>query len=666
MSCKQNDNYSRKITESDFVTLNVSELEGITYSELNKLFDLPDSSDIDLSDDEEIIQQGNGELTIVNTEETLNAQNEVDRCRPRPNFEQVPANNNVELADINLENLPPNQLVSNAQNPHPNHDNNILRGRNEVTANRPGCSNDTQTVDHVQNKIQTARSSIWYSGKENSLYGNEPVFKGRWNSNIKGGMPLDYFLEMFPNDLMKMIVFETINYAVYKGKDSFCLTVPELKVFLGINLAMSYLRYSRTNLYWSSAHGTRIPLIADAMSYNRFREIKRYLHFVDISSIPNETNDRLIRIRPILDAFLNSFKSSCDPEENLSLDEMMVPFKGRHSLKQYVRNKPHPWGFKIWTVSGVSGYVYNFEIYQGREARVRTQEASNSASQPEYGVIGDTVLQLSERFKGYNHKLYFDNLFTTIPVLVKLSNWDIYAVGTIRINRLQGANEKLLPLAKLKEKRGSSSCATSGDNVTITRWYDNGPVHVASTFAGIEPVGEAKRWSRKEGRYVIIPRPYAISIYNTHMGGVDLTDSLIGLYRNRQRQKRWYFRIFYHLLDVLVANCWILWRMEHGKSLDLFEFKSSIASSLIYSGTADSARKRGRPGATPPAVKRRVIKKAPVELRKDGGPHYPKKTENKYAAKCHLFGCKKKTRYLCHRCDEPLCPECFQEFHNRA
>ena len=44
----------------------------------------------------------------------------------------------------------------------------------------------------------------------------------------------------------------------------------------------------------------------------------------------------------------------------------MIPFKGRSSLKNYMKNKPHKWGYKVFTREGVSGIVYDFEVYAGK------------------------------------------------------------------------------------------------------------------------------------------------------------------------------------------------------------------------------------------------------------------------------------------------------------
>jgi hypothetical protein len=66
----------------------------------------------------------------------------------------------------------------------------------------------------------------------------------------------------------------------------------ELKVFFGINIAMTYIKYSNVRMYWSSQEGLRMNLIADAMTCNRFAEVKRFIHFADNYEKPHEVNDK--------------------------------------------------------------------------------------------------------------------------------------------------------------------------------------------------------------------------------------------------------------------------------------------------------------------------------------------------------------------------------------
>ena len=68
--------------------------------------------------------------------------------------------------------------------------------------------------------------------------------------------------------------------------------------------------------------------------------------------------------------------------QNVSIDEAMIPFKGRSSLKQYMPLKPIKRGIKVWTMAdAVTGYISQFEIYTGKKG-----------NSPEKG-LGSTVVK---------------------------------------------------------------------------------------------------------------------------------------------------------------------------------------------------------------------------------------------------------------------------------
>ncbi|KAF7219873.1 piggyBac transposable element-derived protein 2-like [Nothobranchius furzeri] len=129
--------------------------------------------------------------------------------------------------------------------------------------------------DHTQ-----ARTIIW-KVQGNVFDGDLPCFLGEWNFNVEGKDPIDFFRHLFPEDLIDNITYNTNLYALQKGKENLSVTGEEMQVFLGINLIMGYIRYSRTRMYWSSEDSLRLGIIANAMSVNRYEQILRYLHFVD-------------------------------------------------------------------------------------------------------------------------------------------------------------------------------------------------------------------------------------------------------------------------------------------------------------------------------------------------------------------------------------------------
>lgn len=295
---------------------------------------------------------------------------------------------------------------------------------------------------------------------------------------------------------------------------------------------MTYIKYPNVRMYWSSQDGLRMDLIADAMPYNRFTEIKRYIHFADNSNQSNTVIDKYCKVRPVLDILHQSFHAATSTSEHVAIDEMMMPFKGKSYPRQYLKSKPKKWGFKIWVQASTSGYVHCFEMYQG---------ASNS-KRTEFGPIGDTVVNLCYIIHEKNHKLFMDNLFTSVPLLRKLRSFNIYVLGTLRINRVHGIDNNLVSEKFLE--RGFSSIATSDDNITVVRWKDTKLVHTISTYAGAIPEDTTMRYDGKDRKRIEVSRPYSIQEYNKFMGGVDLMDRMIAHYPHGFKNKKWYLSFF--------------------------------------------------------------------------------------------------------------------------
>lgn len=168
-----------------------------------------------------------------------------------------------------------------------------------------------------------------------------------------------------------------------------------------------------------------------------------------------------------------------------------------------------------------------------------------------------------------NHKVYADHHFTSIPLIRKLREDGIYYVGTGQKSRLQGAEKHLKTEKEMGTLgRGHISVATSSDGITVTRWMDNSVVDVVSSYAGKEPTVTCRRFSRKTKSYIDIPLPHSVAFCNKHMEGVDLMDSLVALYRNDLRNRRWYLRIFYPFLNIVICNGWIIWKREGKEKMD--------------------------------------------------------------------------------------------------
>jgi len=107
-----------------------------------------------------------------------------------------------------------------------------------------------------------------------------------------------------------------------------------------------------------------IPFFYENMTVNRFFALRNHLHITDITERPAECNDKLYQVRPLIEQVRYRLRQ-LPLEENLCIDEQMIPFKGKFAAKQYVKGKPCPWGIKIFFICGKSGMPYDFIIYQG-------------------------------------------------------------------------------------------------------------------------------------------------------------------------------------------------------------------------------------------------------------------------------------------------------------
>ena len=57
-----------------------------------------------------------------------------------------------------------------------------------------------------------------------------------------------------------------------------------------------------------------------------------------------------------------------NPSKELAIDEAMIKFQGRSSLKQYMPQKPIKRGIKVWVLADSrNGYFSRLEIYTGKK-----------------------------------------------------------------------------------------------------------------------------------------------------------------------------------------------------------------------------------------------------------------------------------------------------------
>lgn len=74
----------------------------------------------------------------------------------------------------------------------------------------------------------------------------------------------------------------------------------------------------------------------------------------------------IFQVRPIFDNLNRTSSKWLSREGRYSVDEMMVPYFGRHSSKQFIRGKPIRYGYKVKIVcilfKKLQNYVQSFML----------------------------------------------------------------------------------------------------------------------------------------------------------------------------------------------------------------------------------------------------------------------------------------------------------------
>ena len=80
--------------------------------------------------------------------------------------------------------------------------------------------------------------------------------------------------------------------------------------------------------------------------------------------------------------------------------------------------------------------------------------------------------------------MVFENYFTFLELLAKLTQWGIIAVGTMRQDSIRGCHEVLKSEKELKKEGRGSFCGSVDLNtgIAIVHWYDRKMVQLASNY----------------------------------------------------------------------------------------------------------------------------------------------------------------------------------------
>ncbi|XP_039280727.1 piggyBac transposable element-derived protein 1-like [Nilaparvata lugens] len=216
----------------------------------------------------------------------------------------------------------------------------------------------------------------------------------------------------------------------------------------------------------------------------------------------------------------------------------MVPFQGRLLFKQYIPNKTHKYGVKVFKLCNTIGYTLQMSIYAGKNL-----EPSS------VGVAERVVMQLADKYLDKGRILVTDNFYTSIPLATSLLEKNTHLIGTLRKNRRD------LPKDTMIKK-----------------------VFFLSTMHDLGMVDTGKVNKNREKVF----KPAVIMEYNTGKQGIDLSDQMASYFSPLRRTIKWYHKLAFEiLLNTAVVNSWIIFNKLSGKKVQMIDYREQLIMNML-------------------------------------------------------------------------------------
>ena len=225
------------------------------------------------------------------------------------------------------------------------------------------------------------------------------------------------------------------------------------------------------------------------------------------------------------------------------------------------------------------------QVYTGKNA-----ESDPSSA----GLCTRVVLDLMSGLERDGYNLYTDNYYTSPLLYTSLYNKGVNACGTMRANR-KGFPDDLIH--KRKDKgRGFYDFRSNGPLLAAV-WFDRF-IYFLSTFHRAESTTPTT--VKLDGTQDEITCPPLLPDYQQYMRGVDRGDQMIGCYNVGRRSRKWWKRVWSHVIECCALNAHILEKhakpLEHAlrgrKKRDFLRFRIELAEELI--GSFRSRKRSGR------------------------------------------------------------------------
>ncbi|KAG2389582.1 hypothetical protein C9374_014142 [Naegleria lovaniensis] len=373
-------------------------------------------------------------------------------------------------------------------------------------------------------------------------------------------------------------------------------TLEDSNKFLSCFLAMSVSALPTLHDYWENPTLNNLGLglfFQNRLPKHKFLEMYRCID---------------IDVDDWLDSIKEKAQSIWDVSTNVSIDESMIPHKGRKCPHHvFIPRKPHPHGMKLFTAACESGYIFNWMLHKRtseepkdlpfhRVINPHYERGAKSQVVHSWEVVSAMIQPLTK-----HHVLYMDSYYGGMQVfniamekkhdIVMSCRQDrpavIFKNGTytleqneLGVKSMRGTTYKgysfaanSIPRGGVK-RAGQSSEQAKSKKVKFTNIMSS--LHDATAYVPTQREIISGDDYLKDMDLV----PASFHDYLKHMGGVDRANSSIMSAYYRHRVFRWRVAVWIWTMNLMVHNARIIYNSLSPKPMTQSEFIIALAKTM--------------------------------------------------------------------------------------
>lgn len=527
---------------------------------------------------------------------------------------------------------------------------------------------DASQSGNIATENKEIRTNYWYGKKDKMKWSKTAPKKGKTTSNnlikflsgVKGlarvhppTTPLESWRLFFDDSMIENIVqFTNQRIDIVAAKYSQCKRKKnarrsffptfikntdklEIEAFIGLLYLQGVFKSGHEDLrsLWAT-DGTGRDIFRATMPLARFSFLLCCIRFDDDTTRADRRKEnKVAAISELFDKFVTNSKQNYTPGDNVTIDEMLVPFRGRCGFRMFIPNKPAKYGIKVQILAdSQTHYMLNAEIYAGKE--LIEKKAKN------FAIPTQVVLRLVEPIKNTGRNVTADNWYSSIELLRELAKLNLTFVGTVKKNKTFIPLE-FMPSSKRKEE-SSIFGFTAQETIVSYVPKKNKSVTLISSTHHDDKVDEKTK------------KPDIILFYNSTKAGVDALDQKCANYTTSRRSRRWPMTIFYALLNIGGVNSRVIYQFARdGKEMSRYNFLKQLGRDLCI----PHVQKRYQTSLP------RSLKASIFNMIGDTLPPPPAPQQRQGVSKrkrCAICPAKKdrKTSTYCEMCHNPVCMKC--------